>query len=239
MKNTLTKLTRNILSAALAAGLAGAGMSHAADPEALRTDRDRLSYAIGVETARAIAKGEADIDRELLIRGMRDALSNQALLAPEPELRRIMNAFRGQIYAKTAQSRRAVTEGNKRKEQAFLAENKQKEGVIALPSGIQYRVVTAGDGTAPNATDTIEYTYRGTLLDGSEFANTGGARPLRQKMNVVTPAGLKEVVQQMPVGARWQVWVPSSLGYGERGVGEDIGPNEVLVYDVELRAAAQ
>lgn len=208
--------------------------ARAEETKVLKTDKDRLSYAIGYETGRTIAKAEADIDEELIIRGMKDGMGNASPLAPERELRKVMNAFRGQIYAKTTLSQRAAKENNKNRGAEFLASNKKREGVVTLPSGVQYKVLVPGSGKPPVESDTIEYRFRGSLLNGSEFARTEDGQKMRQSIQVLTPVGWKEAVKQMPVGAKWQIWVPSSLGYGERGVGEDIGPNELLIYEVEL-----
>jgi FKBP-type peptidyl-prolyl cis-trans isomerase FklB len=126
-------------------------------------------------------------------------------------------------------------EDNKKKGEVFLAENKTKEGVVVLPSGVQYKILKAGNGKKPIDSDVVQVYYRGTLLDGSEFDATEPGQPADLKASSLI-AGWKEALRLMPAGSKWQIFVPSQLAYGERGVGSDIGPNETLVFEVELLA---
>jgi FKBP-type peptidyl-prolyl cis-trans isomerase len=133
-----------------------------------------------------------------------------------------------------AASQQAAAAENKSKGEAFLAENAKKEGVVALPDGLQYKILTAGQGKKPVETDTVLCNYRGTFLDGTEFDSSARAgKPVPFEVRNVIP-GFKEVLQLMPVGSKWQVFIPSSLAYGERGAGGAIGPNATLIFEVEL-----
>jgi len=132
-------------------------------------------------------------------------------------------------------SKRIATEDNKKKGEAFLQANKAKEGVVALPNGLQYKVLKAGDGRKPLESDMVLCHYRGTLLDGTEFDSTEAERPATLKVSALIN-GWKEALKLMPAGSKWQLAIPPQLAYGERGVGGDIGPNETLLFEVELVA---
>jgi FKBP-type peptidyl-prolyl cis-trans isomerase FklB len=126
------------------------------------------------------------------------------------------------------------SDANKKTGEEFLAANKSKDGVVALPSGLQYKILTAGTGAKPTASDSVECNYRGTLINGTEFDSSskhGG--PATFPVSGVIK-GWTEALQLMPVGSKWQLFVPSDLAYGERGAGGDIGPNETLIFEVEL-----
>lgn len=207
----------------------------AEEAQVLRTKQDVQSYGIGVNIAKSFKRDGIEIDMELLVKGMRDFMSGERLLMPERDMRRAMNALQSEVRQKAAARNRIAAEDNKKKGEAFLAENRNKEGVVALTSGVQYKVLTGGDGKMPAEGDQIECNYRGTLLDGTEFDGTDPGRPATLKVSQLIP-GWKEAVKLMPEGSRWMVYIPSQLAYGSRGVGSDIGPNEALVFEVELLA---
>jgi FKBP-type peptidyl-prolyl cis-trans isomerase FklB len=144
-----------------------------------------------------------------------------------------MNSYQVDIRKNALLSKRLALEDNKKKGEAFLAENKTKTGVIALPSGVQYKILKAGNGKKPIESDLVKVLYRGTLLDGTEFDATEPDRPVDLKVSALI-VGWKEAVTLMPAGSKWQIVIPSQLAYGERGVGNDIEPNETLVFEVEL-----
>lgn len=206
-----------------------------AEEPVLKTRRDVQSYGIGVNIAKSFRRDEMDIDMDLLLRGMKDFMSGERLLMPERDMRRAMNALQGELRQKAAARSRIASEDNRKKGEAFLAQNRSREGVVTLASGVQYKVLKAGDGRVPTEADTVECNYRGTLLGGAEFDGTDPGRPAMLKVAQLIP-GWKEAVKLMPEGSRWMVYIPSQLAYGSRGVGSDIGPNETLVFEVELLA---
>lgn len=207
----------------------------AADTLMLNTDKDRLSYGIGVSVARNFKKQDTNVDVDLMLKGLKDALSGEKLMLPEKDLRRVMNAYQTEIRQKATLTRRIASEDNKKKGDTFLALNKSKDGVIALPSGVQYKILKTGEGRKPLESDLVMCNYRGSLLDGTEFDATEEGKPANLKLSAMI-AGWKETMKLMPVGSKWQIVIPSQLAYGERGVGADIGPNETLIFDVELLA---
>lgn len=229
---TLQRLTWQRLLAAGAAGLF-LSAAQAADESALTSQKDQISYGVGVQTGRNLRKDGVEVDVDLLIRGLRDGLAGDRLLVSEKEFRQIMNGFQGELRKKIAANRRALGEENRKAGAAFLAENGRKDGVVTLPSGVQYRVVKAGEGRKPALADTVLVNYRGTRLDGYEFDASPDAAPAKLTVGQMI-AGWKEIVQLMPAGSTWQVAIPPQHAYGERGVGQDIGPYQTLLFDVEL-----
>jgi FKBP-type peptidyl-prolyl cis-trans isomerase FklB len=201
----------------------------------LKTREDMLSYGIGVSVAKNLRQQETEVDMDLLILGLNDGMSGERLLMPEKELRKILNAYQGELRKKIVQSNRVAAEENKKKGDAFLLENKAKDGVVSLPSGLQYKVLKAGDGRMPQESDFVLCNYRGALLNGTEFDGTESGQPATLKVSALIN-GWKEALKLMPAGSKWQLAIPPQLAYGERGVGGDIGPNETLLFDVELVA---
>ncbi|MEY4729627.1 MAG: outer membrane protein [Pseudomonadota bacterium] len=199
-----------------------------------KSEKDKVSYGIGAEVGRNFRKQEVEVNQELLLKGLNDALTGSKMLIPEKELRKVMNTFQNSVRMKTMMNKRVATEENRKKGEAYQAANKAKDGVVTLPSGVQYKIVKAGNGPKPTEASTILCNYRGTLIDGSEFDATD-TEPATLKIASLIP-GWKQALQLMPVGAKWQIVVPPNLAYGERGVGADIGPSETLLFDVELVA---
>lgn len=209
--------------------------ANAEEAQVLKTQRDVQSYGIGVNIAKSFKRDDIDIDLELLVKGMKDAMAGDKLLMPEKDLRRAMNSFQSELRQKAAARSRIAAVDNKKKGDDFLAQNKTREGVVTLASGVQYKVLKAGNGKLPTEADTVECHYRGTLLDGSEFDSTEPGKPAMLKVAQLIP-GWKEALKLMPAGSKWQLYIPPQLAYGPRGVGSDIGPNETLVFEVELLA---
>lgn len=201
----------------------------------LKTQKEMQSYGIGVNIAKSFKKNEVEFDLEFLIKGLRDGLSGEKLLMTEKDLRKVMNSFQGELRQKAAGMRRVAAIDNKAKGDAFLAGNKAKDGVVALASGVQYKILKEGGGRKPTDADMVECNYRGTLLDGTEFDGTDPGKPATLKISQLI-AGWKEALKLMPEGSRWQIFIPPESAYGQRGVGSDIGPNETLVFEVELLA---
>jgi FKBP-type peptidyl-prolyl cis-trans isomerase FklB len=203
---------------------------------ALTTQKQKASYALGVNIAHdLIRKGvKGSIDPAITARGLKDALAGSKLLLTDDQEKSALIQLQTDVRA--AQDARAKeASGPARKAgEAFLAENKGKEGVVALPSGLQYKILTAGTGPKPTANDTVTCNYRGTLLNGKEFDGSekhGG--PASFPVSGVIK-GWTEALQLMPVGSKWQLFIPPDLAYGDRGAGGDIGPGETLIFEVEL-----
>jgi FKBP-type peptidyl-prolyl cis-trans isomerase len=209
--------------------------ARAEESQLLKTQNDQLNYSIGVETARKLRKQGVEVDLELLMRGMRDGLSGKELLLSEKLLRKTMNDLQSDLRRRQSQSKRNSGEDNKRLGEAFLAENLRQAGVTALPSGLQYRVLKEGAGARPVDGDTVQCNYRGTLTDGTVFDSSPPGQPATLKVASLV-AGWREALKLMPVGSSRRIFIPSQLAYGSRGAGRDIGPNETLIFEVELVA---
>jgi FKBP-type peptidyl-prolyl cis-trans isomerase len=208
----------------------------AAETPVLETGRDKVSYAVGVDLAKTFKKQKIDVNLDLLMKGMRDGLSGERLLMPERELRQVMQQFQADVRRTMVLNLRMAAVENKKKGEEFLAANKTREGVVTLPSGVQYKVLKAGDGMKPSDADTVECNYRGTLLDGTEFEASLPGKPVTMQVSTLIP-GWREAIKLMPTGSRWQIFIPSELAYGERSRGSEIvGPNEMVILEVELLA---
>jgi FKBP-type peptidyl-prolyl cis-trans isomerase FklB len=200
----------------------------------LKTDQEKRSYAIGANVAKNIKQQGVKVDPALVSQGLLDEMAGKSLLT-DAELGAVMQQLQGEVRQKMmAEHQKAATE-NKQRGEAFLAENKKKEGVQVLPSGVQYKVLQAGNGKKPTDTDTVECNYRGMLVDGKVFDASQPGKPVSFKVAQVIP-GWQEALKLMPVGSRWQLAIPPERAYGERGAGSAIGPNETLIFEVELVA---
>jgi FKBP-type peptidyl-prolyl cis-trans isomerase FklB len=211
-----------------------AGVAYAEDQMPLKTQKEKVSYVIGVDIGNNFKKQGIEVDPDIMIKGLKDSLNKNKLLFTDKEIIEIMTAFKQEFSVKQAEASKLQNEKSKKEGEAFLAENKKKEGVKTLPSGLQYKVLTAGTGKSPSATDTVNVNYRGTLIDGTEFDSSykrGQAATF--PVNGVIP-GWVEALQLMKEGAKWQLFVPSNLAYGEKGTGGPIGPNSTLIFEVEL-----
>ena len=204
--------------------------------ESLKTPDDIASYGMGLGMGKNfLKKVEFDLDFELFIKGIKDGYDDDAnQLMSDEEVKKEMTAFQETLRAKQQEKITKQSAENKAKGDKFLAENKKKKGVVSLPSGLQYKIVKKGTGPSPKATDTVKVHYRGTTIDGKEFdssfkRNTPATFPVNRVVK-----GWTEALQLMKVGAKWQLTIPSELGYGERGAGKDIGPNAVLLFEIEL-----
>jgi FKBP-type peptidyl-prolyl cis-trans isomerase len=200
----------------------------------LKTPKDKASYAIGMNFGSGLRKQPVDIDPAILARGLRDALAGGKTLLTEDEVRTVLTQLQADLRKKQQEKTQALSESNKKEGAAFLAANKEKEGVVALPSGLQYKILQGGTGPKPAATDTVVCNYRGTLLDNAEFDSSyKRGQPATFPVTGVIK-GWTEALQLMPVGSKWQLFIPAELAYGERGAGAQIGPNATLVFEVEL-----
>ncbi len=199
----------------------------------LKTLKEKVSYGIGVDMARNFKRQGIDVDVDLVIKGLKDGLSGEKLLVPEEELRTILLAFQHELRRRQLQALKAAAEENSKKGEAFLAENKTKKDVVTLPSGLQYKILKAGDGKKPTEADTVVCHYRSTLVDGTPLDSSEAEKPATFKVTGVIP-GWREALQLMPAGSKWQLFIPPHLAYGERGADGRIGPNATLIFDVEL-----
>ena len=202
----------------------------------LKTQREKNSYALGMNIGTGLKKqgATASVDPILVSRGLRDALTGGKTAMTEDEMRAALQQLMNEV--RSAQEAKAHSEGaTARKDgEAFLAANKAKEGVQTLPDGLQYKVLQQGTGPKPTANDTVTVNYRGTLISGKEFDSSyKRGQPISFPVGGVIK-GWTEALQLMPVGSKWQLFIPADLAYGDRGAGSDIGPGETLIFDVEL-----
>ena len=210
-------------------------------PFTLKTDKDKESYSIGLNIGRSMKKDGVDVDPAVLARGIKDALAGWKTLMTDEEIKTTMTALSAAVRKKQEDLRKeqeaklqAMGAENKTDGEAFLAANKGKDGVVTLPSGLQYKVLTEGTGPKPTAADTVVCNYKGTLINGTEFDSSvkhGG--PATFSVGQVIK-GWTEALQLMPVGSKWELFVPPDLAYAARSAGPDIGPNSTLVFEVEL-----
>jgi FKBP-type peptidyl-prolyl cis-trans isomerase FklB len=200
----------------------------------LTTDKQKGSYAVGYNIGRGLHKQPVDLDPASVARGMRDALADAKPLLTDAEIDAALKQLQSQVQTKQDAETAKAGEANMKEGEAFLAANKAKDGVVTLPSGLQYKIVTAGTGAKPTASDTVVCNYRGTFINGTEFDSSyKRGQPAEFPVGGVIK-GWTEALQLMPVGSKWQLFVPSDLAYGKRGAGGAIGPDETLVFDVEL-----
>ncbi len=207
---------------------------YAGDNIELKDQKDKVSYSIGINIGNNLKRQSVEVNPDILLQGIKDVLSGGKTLMTEQEVKQTMMDFQKDMMAKHQARMKELGEKNEKEGEAFLAENKKKEGVITLPSGLQYKVIKEGEGKTPIATDMVTVHYRGTLIDGKEFDSSyTRGQPVTFPVKGVIP-GFSEALQLMKVGSKWQLFIPSNLAYGERGAGEEIGPNATLIFDIEL-----
>jgi len=222
-----------LLSLLLLAGSAVAG-----EKVELKDNKDKLSYSIGMNIGNNMKKSSIDVNPEALKQGIMDAMSGSKPLMSEQEMNDTLAALQKEMAAKQAEKMKEISDKNKKEGEAFLEENKKKEGVVTLPSGLQYKVIKEGEGEKPTASDTVTVNYRGTLIDGTEFDSSYKRGPATFRVTGVIP-GFSEALQLMKTGSKWQMFIPSNLAYGERGAGNAIGPNATLIFEIELMSFEQ
>ena len=199
----------------------------------LKTDKERLSYSIGASIGKNLKKEGTDVDTDILIKAIKAGLAGKKLAMPDREIQQVLGAYQNELRQHAKMTRQQASIDNKKKGDAYLADNKAKKGVVELPTGVQYKILKEGKGKKPSEFDMVQVYYRGTLIDGTEFDSTDPNKPAKLKVSALI-AGWKQVLTLMSVGSKWQIAIPSQLAYGDRGMGSDIGPNEVLLFDVEL-----
>ncbi len=200
----------------------------------LETPKDRISYTIGVNIGQDFKGQEIDVDTDILLMGLKESLEGKELKLTDEEMVAEIQAFQQKMQAKMAAEMEASAGENQAAGEAFLAENANKEGVVVTESGLQYKVLEAGEGDSPGVADVATVHYKGTLIDGTQFDSSyDRGQPATFPVGGVI-AGWTEALQLMQPGAKWQLFIPSALAYGERGAGQDIGPNAALLFEVEL-----
>ncbi|HKM79791.1 MAG TPA: FKBP-type peptidyl-prolyl cis-trans isomerase [Terriglobia bacterium] len=208
----------------------------AQDTPTFKSPKDKFSYALGMEIGDGFRKQALDLDPESLGKGLADAFSGGKTLLTEDEMRAVLTSAQEEYKKKQVALRAEKAQTALKEGEAFLAANKSKEGVITLPSGLQYKILKAGTGEKPEFNESVVCNYRGTLLDGTEFDSSGkhdgpATFPLKGVIK-----GWTEALQLMPVGSKWQLFIPPQLAYGEKGYGQVIPPNSTLIFEVELLA---
>jgi FKBP-type peptidyl-prolyl cis-trans isomerase FklB len=217
------------------------GVKTVGAPIVLKTDKDKVSYAIGADLANKLKVSSIDVDATVLSRAIKDvltggkpAMTDDEVHAKLMELTKQLQAKQQESKAKQAEADKVTGEKNRKDGEAFLAANKSKEGIVILPSGLQYKILKTGDGPKPTASDTVSCNYRGTLIDGKEFDSSyKRGQPASFPVGGVIK-GWTEALQLMPVGSKWQLFLPADLAYGDRQAGPDITPGSTLIFEVEL-----
>jgi FKBP-type peptidyl-prolyl cis-trans isomerase FklB len=200
----------------------------------LKDEKDKVSYSIGLDIGTTFKKQKMDINTDVLMAGLKDAVSGNKPLLTEDQVKETMAAFSKSMMEKQAAAGKEAAAKNTEAGEKFLAENKAKEGVKTTPSGLQYKVLKEGSGVSPKETDTVVTQYRGTLINGTEFDSSyKRSEPTTFPVNRVIK-GWTEALLMMKPGSKYQLFIPASLAYGERGAGQDIGPNETLIFEIEL-----
>ena len=209
-----------------------------AETSPFKNRKEKFSYALGMSYGNGLGqnlkKQSIEFDPNLVAEGMKDGLSGgKTLLTPE-EAQAVLKEVQAQMQKEQQEKMKQAGEKNKSEGEAFLAANKDKEGVVSLPSGLQYKILTEGTGPKPTAEDSVVCNYRGTLIDGKEFDSSyKRGQPSTFPVKGVIP-GWTEALQLMPVGSKWQLFVPPNLAYKDQAVGADITPNSTLIFEVEL-----
>jgi FKBP-type peptidyl-prolyl cis-trans isomerase FklB len=207
----------------------------AAEPSSspLKTQQDKVSYVLGMNLGKQLKKNDVEINYDFYLKGLKDAVSGQNVLLTDEEAQKVMIQFQQELRAKQSAKSKAEGDQNKKAGEAFLEANKKKEGVVTTPSGLQYKVIVKGTGPIPTTNDTVVTHYRGTLINGTEFDNS-----YKRGEPATFPVtgfikGWTEALLMMPVGSKWQLFIPSDLAYGERGR-PSIPPDSALLFDIEL-----
>ena len=220
---------------AVSLGFAMGAMSLArAEAPKLETEKDKASYVVGMQIGGSLQQIKDDIDLDVVFAAIRSGLNGDEPALSREEAMAVQQAFAQRLKAKAEAETLAKAEANRKDGEAFLAANKGKAGVMSTASGLQYKVVTDGKGAKPAATDTVKVHYTGTLLDGTKFdSSVDRGEPAQFALNQVIP-GWTEGLQLMPVGSKYEFWIPSELAYGDRATPGPIGPNATLHFEVEL-----
>jgi len=200
----------------------------------LNTPKDKLSYSIGMNIGKSLKRDDVDVDTAVLLRAIQDVLGGGNLLMTDQEAQSLLTNLQADLRKKQEQEMQQAAETNKKEGDAFLAANKSKDGIVALPSGLQYKILQEGAGAKPTAADTVTVNYRGTLINGTEFDSSyKRGQPSSFPVGGIIK-GWTEALLLMPVGSKWQLFIPPDLAYGPRQASPAIGPNSTLLFEVEL-----
>ena len=215
--------TRLLVAISLCIATVGASAGEATP----KTDDEKFSYAIGYQIAESVKRQGMEVDVDSLIQAIRDDLTGTPLRISQPEMQAAVVAYQQKKFEE-------LSDKNQKAGKKYLAANKKKPGIVELPSGLQYRIVEEGSGEKPVSSDTVKVHYRGTLIDGTEFDSSyaRGEPVTFQIANIIN--GWQQALILMSEGAKWQVFIPPTLAYGSGGAGQNIGPNETLVFEIEL-----
>jgi FKBP-type peptidyl-prolyl cis-trans isomerase FklB len=205
----------------------------------LKTDKQKQSYALGMSIGAGLQKQGVVADPALVARGLKDTMTAAKTLLTQDEMKAALAQLRDELVQQMQAKAHEAGAAKRKEGEVFLAANKSKPGVVTLPSGLQYKILTEGTGPKPTANDTVSCNYRGTLINGQEFDSSyKRGQPASFAVGGVIP-GWTEALKLMPVGSRWQLFIPSELAYGDRGNGPDIGPGETLIFELELLSIAE
>jgi FKBP-type peptidyl-prolyl cis-trans isomerase FklB len=208
--------------------------SNKQDEVQFKSRKDSVSYAIGLDIGRNLKRQAIELDLDVLAHGMKDMYTGGKTSLTDSESQSVTAEYRKQRMARHVQELKALGEKNQKAGEAYLAENKIRDSVIALPSGLQYKILKMGSGRKPKAGQTVTVNFRGSLLDGTEFENSySSGEPVTYSVNGVIK-GWTEALEMMPVGSKWTLYIPPGLAYGERGSGQVIPPNATLIFELEL-----
>ena len=233
-KTTTSPATKAPAKTGSTAAAVKAPAAKSPDAMELKTEKDKLSYAIGVNVGRSLQKDAVEVEANIVTQGLKDALAGGKTLITEDEAKALITALQTDLHKKQDQAMQAAGEANKKQGEVFLAANKAKDGVVTLPSGLQYKVLTEGKGPKPTPSDTVVCNYKGTLIDGTEFDSSyKRGQPATFPVGQVIK-GWTEALQLMPVGSKWELFIPSEMAYGPRGPTPAIGANSTLIFEVEL-----
>lgn len=218
---------------ALALSLCGSLSGLAVEQADLEDASTKRSYGLGANYGKSLNRGSIEIDVQSFMDGLKDGIAGKSLLS-DTEIQAIIDSINQEIRDRQKRKQKELAEKNKKDGEDFLAANRQKEGVVALDSGLQYKIIREGNGDIPKATDKVKVHYRGTLIDGTVFDSSYERGVPAEFFVRGVIKGWTEALQRMKTGAKWQLFIPSELAYGERGTGSAIGPNATLLFEVEL-----
>ena len=210
----------------------------AAAAPALKTRKEKFSYALGMNIGNGLGanlkKQSVEVDPNLVAQGLKDSMGDGKTRLTEDEAKAVLTEVQNEVRQQQQGKVKEAADKNKTEGEKFLADNKAKDGVVTLPSGLQYKILTEGTGAKPTAADTVVCNYRGTLLDGTEFDSSyKRGQPATFPVGGVIK-GWTEALQLMPTGSKWQIFIPANLAYGDKGAGGEIGPGAALIFEVEL-----
>jgi FKBP-type peptidyl-prolyl cis-trans isomerase FklB len=197
-------------------------------------DRDKASYAVGYQIGTRVAQGKGTFDIDILVKALRDAYAGHAPKVPAAQMREQLGILGQQIRQRAAANFRQQARRNALDSHRFMLANKSRPGVVTLPSGVQYKIMRPGHGAHPTLQSTVVANYRGSLINGMEFDSSyAHGHPVTFPVGRMLP-GWKDVLPRMRVGGKWKVWIPPQQAYGKHGQLPRIGPNEVLVFEIDL-----